>query len=145
MKEIWHVCEEHKKKKCNLMIKFSEFTFSKMIYEEFELWRVSLQFNLERDLVRQGWIYIYIYIYICARQKCGRWVGPHLGSQSICDVGFGFPNSGSSQHRDPTKQLLLMSSPTPTATVLLLLSCSYSQFSLEPFNNLLFSLIFSYL
>ena len=29
-------------------------------------------------------------------------VGPHLGSQSICDVGFEFPNLGCSQHRDPT-------------------------------------------
>ena len=72
-------------------------------------------------------------------------VGPHLGSQSICDVGFGFPNLGSSQHRDPTEQLLLKSSPTPTAVILLLLSYSYIQFSLKPFNNPLLSLIFSYL
>ena len=66
-------------------------------------------------------------------------------SQSICDVGFRFPNLGSSQHRDPTKQLHLRSSPTLAAVILLLLSFSYSQFSLEPFNNPLFSLIFSYL
>ena len=25
------------------------------------------------------------------RQKQGLWAGPHLGSQSICNVGFGFP------------------------------------------------------
>ena len=71
-------------------MKFSKYEFNNKLLDGVILLRVTLGVTWNQP------IYIYIYIFVCAQQKWGWWAGLHLGSQSICDVGFGFPTLGSS-------------------------------------------------
>ena len=53
-----------------------------------------------------SFLYIFSWFFcfpFCARLKWDWWTNPHLGSQSIYDMGFEFPTLDSSLYRDPMK------------------------------------------